>query len=677
MTLPRSPRGLVPLSLALAASLPVVLAALPAAGGTGRFVDYLYLEPNEGGASAGHVALGFADRVYHFERFPGGLLRLERDDAAHFRYLYAALGNRAIHVTRVAVSDETYALLEEGFNTRYLIQRRQLAALESLRTDERLLDVFLRRARAAATTIDVAPLPDTQAGSPWSNEGERDADALAIEGAGFFFPEERPGERSPSLVALGERVAESRGQDFIARRSADLRSWLEHVEPGADDLPPAMLSPEVYLSGQSFSDRYADLMAGIAALEVLREAPSLRREAIFAPATSDVEIEPQERALLAAYSLALADQLVRLTGLERPGWGFTLLVGMARLEAIRLSLESGRWVLLDATPPDHLRIDRHVVARALGDPALLGGLREEAQADFAAARAELVAHPGFGEREYARLETTGDRFCELARAADAGTDVRMHDGPYLPSLPAARTDLVVPGLNVARLEQTRAEVARAQRAYERELTRLYGYHLIAHNCVTELFRTIDASLGPRPEAASRSLGPRPLDAAAESRARLGGYVAADGSLTFIPFLSQSAVRQAYQVDGTREIPSYRTQRLAELDRRESPLLVSLRESNTLSSTVYRRSADDSYFLFFTDGTPAARPLLGAANLAVGLGAGIAGLALLPADGGEVLVAGLKGAVFSLPELVFVNIRKGSFDHVDRRYHPASPELSTR
>ena len=94
--------------------------------------------------------------------------------------------------------------------------------------------------------------------------------------------------------------------------------------------------------------------------------------------------------------------------------------------------------------------------------------------------------------------------------------------------------------------------------------------------------------------------------------------------------------------------------------RENPLWVFLRESNTLSSTLYRRTHDDSAFLFFTDTAPAARPVFGALNVIAGLGMAAAGLAMLPIDGGELLTAGLKGAMFSLPELAFFNIRKGSF-----------------
>jgi len=98
-------------------------------------------------------------------------------------------------------------------------------------------------------------------------------------------------------------------------------------------------------------------------------------------------------------------------------------------------------------------------------------------------------------------------------------------------------------------------------------------------------------------------------------------------------------------------------------------VVALRESNTLTSTVYESNRQDSFFLFFTDALPV-RPLLGAANLAAGLGASAAGLALLPFDGGYALLSGVKGALFSLPELAFVNLRKGTFDYVERAYRPA-------
>ncbi|TME78459.1 MAG: hypothetical protein E6I48_00380, partial [Chloroflexi bacterium] len=85
----------------------------------------------------------------------------------------------------------------------------------------------------------------------------------------------------------------------------------------------------------------------------------------------------------------------------------------------------------------------------------------------------------------------------------------------------------------------------------------------------------------------------------------------------------------------------------------------------LTSTIYPRNTDDSFFLLFTDDVVTPRPLFGTVNLAAGLGAAVVGVPLLPFDGGHTLMAGLRGAVFSLPELAFVNLRKGSFDHVPR------------
>jgi hypothetical protein len=44
---------------------------------------------------------------------------------------------------------------------------------------------------------------------------------------------------------------------------------------------------------------------------------------------------------------------------------------------------------------------------------------------------------------------------------------------------------------------------------------------------------------------------------------------------------------------------------------------------------------------------------------------VAGLLALPGGDTELLLGGLRGTLFSLPELAFVSLRKGSFDHVPR------------
>ena len=112
-----------------------------------------------------------------------------------------------------------------------------------------------------------------------------------------------------------------------------------------------------------------------------------------------------------------------------------------------------------------------------------------------------------------------------------------------------------------------------------------------------------------------------------------------------------------------ELPSYRRSRVAELMREQGRLRVALRESNTWTSTVYEGSITDDAFLFFADGAPWTRPLLGTANLAYGLGQVAVGLATAPFDRGRRAWGGLRGAFYSVPEMVGFSIRKGRYDLV--------------
>ncbi len=95
--------------------------------------------------------------------------------------------------------------------------------------------------------------------------------------------------------------------------------------------------------------------------------------------------------------------------------------------------------------------------------------------------------------------------------------------------------------------------------------------------------------------------------------------------------------------------------------------VDLRESNVLTAQSYEHNPEDPIFLFFTDNVVLRRPLYGIANLAVGIGGTLAGLAWLPLDGGATLRAGLDGTLFSIPELAFINIRQGSFAFAPRAW----------
>ena len=595
--------------LTLGAAL-LAVAAPVAAGETGRHVDYLYIEANEGGSSGGHVALGLGDEVFHFEHRSPGILVLGLDDLEHFRYRYGVRENRTIHVSRIPVSEETYGLLVERFRQRHFLQTRHLDVMDGLGRDR-------------------ATLEQMRAG------------ALAIEAAGLFTSPGTPGT-DPDLAALRSRVQAAHGEDALDRRIESLRARLAELDPAALDLPEPPSAELPPVPSYSFPQRYRDLVTALAAMEILREARPLAPGALVA----SLNLSEADAAAAGRLREALSGALVRLVASERPDGGGALLVGMARLVALEESVRQGRWLAVDAFPADTATVGRRPEAEA--------ELIESAAAELARRRDRLVARSAegeFREVEFAAFEAAANRLAELQLARAEGRERRILGASPVPSHPARQA---IEPLDGAVLAGALEAVQERQEAYAAAFKRRWGYNLVTRNCVSEIFSEIDAAF---PGGAQESL------------ARLGGRIEMDGSLNFIPAVSAASVASAYPVTERLDLPSYRTWRKEQMYERENPVAVFLRESNTLTSTMYRRNADDSIFVFFTDDAVLARPLLGAVNLAVGLAASAVGLVTLPADGGTTLWAGLKGAVFSLPELFFQNIRKGSFGWVKRDARP--------
>jgi hypothetical protein len=466
-----------------------------------------------------------------------------------------------------------------------------------------------------------------------------------------------PAAKSDRLLGLAARVRAAYGDEFIERRAVALRAAITQLvpEPAANSLPEAGKLP-VLPAG--FATRHRELLSGWLALEVLQAAPPLRAGSFHAPAGEDFALQPAEIDVLRATATQQAQALVRLLVSERPDWGYPLLVGMARLLALEASIDSGRLVLLDDFPEDAAAITPESVAR---HAATLAQVRDERRVDFLAARRAFFASPSRQETDLSTLEATGNLLIDIDAALLQHAPLRVYTGTLVPAKSAMRSDWPLPALS----DDTRHHAVARQRedAYRAALAGLYHYDLFSHNCVTEIFRTMECAL----TTTAADAAPNPGAVRAASRAALGGYVEWRRTLNFIPFLSARAVSRAYRVSARVERPSSRSMKLEQMYQRENALRVDLRESNVLTARSYERSDDDPIFLFFTDDVLVRRPLYGIANLAVGIGGTLAGLAWLPVDRGATLRAGLDGALFSVPEIAFINIRKGSFAFAPRRW----------
>lgn len=245
-----------------------------------------------------------------------------------------------------------------------------------------------------------------------------------------------------------------------------------------------------------------------------------------------------------------------------------------------------------------------------------------------------------------------NRYMELSRQGQA---MRFNGESPLPAKSIALPLGSLPELSEQQIDIALAHLDSYENQLLKELEPSYAYNLIGRNCVTELFRTFHRALASLPYSPGR------LNDQDFIANRLGGYV--DENSHFIPYLAYSAIQNHYRVTNSQTLPSYRQQRLSQQMREENPALVSLRESNTLSSTLYHYNPDDAFFIFFTDDHWPLRPLLGAVNTSASIGQTMAGIMTLPFDSGKNLLSGLSGILVSLPELAFLNIRKGRYKYL--------------
>lgn len=545
-------------------------------------------------------------------------MRITRDDFPRFRSLYGDAENRSIFAHRIAVSEDTWQLLRDGFNRRLLIEDEHFGQLEGLERDVALLRQQLAQAKDPARAVE-----------------------LSLKGTGLFAPPQAglPDSANSAIVGLRERIRAKLGQaayDGLGRR---LRDELERLQ-ALDELPdPAALDAQRFQPARyGYAERFLDRLSTLHAWEVLARAAPLQPGALLRPRGPEFALTPARRAGLLAFRNRLEHALAALPSSPHRQWGYALLVGMARLAAIDATLAEGRLMVLN-----------------LAVEGSLPGLRrkdvlQRAQKEFASALAGLDPPSQVDERAYGRLERSANRLIHAGNPSP-----RAHDRlPLLSLLPQrpARVRAVAPRMPAPQLAGQLARLEAAAKAYRDKLAELYPYHLISANCVSELFRSVDAIL------ASAGAAGRRESQVSESRRRLGGHVD-PGFPNSIPFVAFRAVAAHWNVAETYELPSWRHRKLQDA-RNASGWLADVQESNVLSASLYRWHPEDAAFLVFTDAQPWLGLLGGPINAAIGLGQGLAGLATLPWDAGHNLRQGAKGFLISLPETVFFGIRKGSY-----------------
>lgn len=596
----------------------LLLACTGAQGRQPPRLEYLYMDANVGSSSGGHVALKLGDAIYHFQYFPDGLFRIVRDDWNHFRYLYNDLENRTIRSAGVEVTPAVYQQVRGRLNRLYLIQNAHLNVLAGLKTDVDLFESL-----------------------------QNGTDSLDLRGAGLFDSDRREDRHAQSLRALVHR---RQGRGFLDDAIRRIEHRLRTYAPDPPDLTGVRVSrtrlPDL---GRSVSQRYLELLLQREALTLLAQAGPLRADGIIDPIQCGGDacgggLSNAERGSLRAYLDTLETAVLQLQDSVRPDKGFPMLLAMARYQVVQRSLESNRLLVLD---PFSAQATTIPVATVQRKRALLQRLADRAQDDFVSTRRRVFARADLDEAAYNGLENSAARYYELRRGIARNRSIRVEQGRLIPALakPVAAFRSAVPS---TALETRRAVAERNYHYYRHALESRYAFRLLSGNCATELMRAVNGAFSGDTERVTA----------------IGGRLRPGEALTFIPFRLFDEVQNRFRVTDVSRFPAYRKRRLADLYRTGDPAAVYLREFNTLTSTLYRNVDEDGAFLLFTDDVFWPRPIYGALNLAYGLVNAGAGIVTAPFEGDKRIRQGARGALFSLPELFFFNIRKGSFEFVE-------------
>lgn len=597
----------------------IVLGGTPACA-----LEFLHIAANVGGSSGGHAALRIGEAVYHFVHEAPGILRLERTEWEAFGYEYRVLQNRDIVVHRVATSPTTDALVGRAFD------RRAVA-------DRELMDT--RRALAADRAFVGEPGAEVLDGWP----------AIDVPGLGLFVGagEAASGEE-PGLADLRSQVPwnalPERGR---VREEALAEIPARVLAAGKLSVPLDDAGPPYY----GIVARLADTLAADAARDVLGTARPLDDGVVRPCHLRACVLGPEERTRLEALGADLGRSVVRLLTSRRPDAGRALLVAMARRAALERTLRAGRWIVLDAFGPAAAVLPATEVTRHRG---ALVGLAAVADREFETARARLAEQgsgAAEGETRLAAVESAVNRLLELRAALDGGRPLRMGTGLLLPTRSRPMEIGAVPWSRETRQALAAATRARA-RDYETAVEGSHGYGLLTRNCVTEIAAVIDRAFAD--EAGSG-------DTDQVWTSRFGGRVGSHWPLSAIPLAAGVLMDDELPTAMRAELPSARHAAVAELAAERGWWSTYLREANTVTASRYAPRAEDSIFLLFTDDVTWPRPLYGALNVGAGLVAAAAGVVMAPLDRGRLASAGLRGVLFSLPELAFINIRKGSYD----------------
>ncbi|WP_243396325.1 hypothetical protein [Leptospira hartskeerlii] len=565
------------------------------------------MDANTGQSSGGHSALRFDDTVIHFQYYPDEIFRVVRESYERFSYSYNTYSNRTSKIARIKISEEDLDKIRTGFEKLALIQFKHIKNLGSIRSDVQ----FLKELQTPEKNIKIRTF-------------------------GYFRKEE--GAKPSSLK---EELGSILGKGWLGKLRTQIKKELNSaLLEGKFTLfseSPTVQNGTYPFYKEGISSWFLPRLEKLSVLEILDLGYSLDPETIFL--SSGKSLNEEEKAKLISLKESLKLSIIELLQEENSTWGHSVLVNLARFFVLEKSIQEQRLYFLVTFPESVSQITPTTWSKDKKVVEASSDLLLEASKTF---REERLNSENLTEENYLTWEDLENRDWELRTGLSRGISIRNTfdrlspdlSGNFVFSFPTPEPEII--SENLLRSEQEEVK-------YYENLKRFYTFKLITKNCTSEIFDSLEFILNEQ-----------------EYQNVLGKRIDPHSSLTFIPFIAYDSITEKWKIkEETLEL-SHRKAALEKIYESNPKWKTYLKESNVFSSSIYQTNPDDHMFVFFTDDVILLRPIYGIVNLGWGIGNFAIGIFTSPFDKGRRAQNGLQSAFFSLPELVFFNIRKGSF-----------------
>ena len=511
-------------------------------------IEFIYVDANTGQSSGGHTGLKIGQYIYHFQYFDDEIFHIVRENWNEFKYIYNSLDNRNIIKREFLLTNENYEKIRSYLNEFYLIQQKQLEILSYLKKDI----LFL--------------------------ESLKSNSSVNIAGLGYFNPINDSKNKIFNLSFSDSNTANTQLRLINSSISELTYKEINNIK----------LSKIDYIISQDiFSQNIEDLLQTRMALFCILNKCQLE-ESSFIKIDSYITSKDKNK-ILSKWKVIqsiLYQSIINQIKNTKEKSNKNLLISVLRYYYIKKSIETNSIYI-----PDCYNYNSIIIESKNDEDKIFEEFKKSIIILFKKGIENYLKNDFYSEKDFTYLEDSSNRMLEISSIQNIKNQFRINYNILYPSKEKNiildeylnSTDNLSKNLKLAKL---------TYEIFYNKMKILYPFDLIRENCTTELFTTLNRLTKNNQK---------------ESIELFGGYINSRNNFTFIPFVADLKVGSYYKTKTKEEIPSYRLRSKSQLKNHHFPFWIDLKESNTLTSSIYKFNSNDSFFIFFTDDTIILRP----------------------------------------------------------------------